>query len=206
MPWRHKEVLDGWRQQGGLTHAAEGLESIAAAYLQWGCHTLSEPSGDFAYHGWIIARTVRFLVFFVVTASVDLPQKPLKHAKTSTFQARDQQNMKCLLLSLGGMIHLDRQVWPATKDQRWDDDLSLTDFNMSDLNWSQLTTKVLYENGWKIGYSVAQNFMVDTVFPYFHSNFFSSIPSFRAQDRWFSLHIYIYNIYIMLILHGWYWP
>ena len=80
------------------------------------------------------ARAVRFLVFFVVTALVDLPQKPLKHAQTSTFQARDQQNMKCLLLSLGGMIHLDRQVWPATKDQRWDDDLSLTDFNMSDLN------------------------------------------------------------------------
>lgn len=75
-----------------------------------------ESSGDFASHGWIIARTVRFLVFFVVAASVDLPQKPLKHAKTSTFQARDQQNMKCLLLSLGGMIHLDRQVWPATKD------------------------------------------------------------------------------------------
>ena len=74
-------------------------------------------------------------VFCGEGASVDLPQKPLKHAKTSTFQARDQQNMKCLLLSLGGMIHLDRQVWPATKDQRWDDDLSLTDFNMSDLNW-----------------------------------------------------------------------
>lgn len=31
----------------------------------------------------------------------------------------------------------------------------------------------------KIGYSVPQNFMVDTMFPYFDSNLFLSIPSFR---------------------------